>query len=116
MLDGLPKTEGQEPVVSSGALFETLASANNLVSLLSLEFNKVKTTASADTLTAALASGTHLSKADHETQVKAAVDAAIRERTGEKGDLVAKSTVSQLCSAAKELGLKEGREHASRPS
>jgi len=76
VLDGLPKTEGK-PVVSSGALFETLASANNLVSLLSLEFNKVKTVASAvpDTLAAALATGTHLRKADHETQVKAAVAA-----------------------------------------
>ena len=111
VLDGFPKTEGDEPVISSSSLFETLASANNLVSLLSLEFNKVKTAASAtpDTLAAALATGTHLSKADHETQVKAAVDAAIAERTGDKGDLVAKSTVSQLCSAAKDLGLKEGR-------
>jgi hypothetical protein len=112
VLDGLPKTEGEEPVVGTGALFETLASANNLVSLLSLEFHKVKTAASAapDTLTAALAAGTHLSKADHETRVAAAVASAIAERTGDKGDLVAKNTVSQLCSAAKDLGLKEGRE------
>jgi len=41
--------------------------------------------------------------------VSTAVEAAIAARTGEKGDLVPKTTVNQLCSAAKDLGIKQGR-------
>jgi hypothetical protein len=67
-----------------------------------------------DTLASALAAGTHLSKADHEATVTKAVEAAIASRTGAQGDLVPKATVDQLCSAPKDLGIKEGREAATK--
>jgi len=106
VLAGLPLNVESEP----DWLFDSLSSTTNLVSLLSLELSRVRTAASVtDTLSAALAAGTHLSKADHEAGVKAAVATAIAERTGDKGDLVTKTTVDQLCSAAKDLGIKEGR-------
>jgi len=89
-----------------------MASTSCLLTQLGLELSKHKQMASAapvDTLAAALAAGSHLSKADHETAVTKAVESAIAARTGEKGDLVPKTTVDQLCSAAKDLGIKEGR-------
>ena len=89
-----------------------MASTSSLLTQLGLELSKHKQMASAvpvDTLAAALAAGTHLNKADHEAAVTKAVTAAITARTGEKGDLVPKTTVDQLCSAAKDLGIKEGR-------
>lgn len=89
-----------------------MASTSGLLTQLGLELSKHKQMASAapvDTLAAALTAGTHLSKADHEAAVTKAVDAAIATRTGAQGDLVPKTTVDQLCSAAKDLGIKEGR-------
>jgi hypothetical protein len=104
-----------------------MASTSSLLTQLGLELSKHKQMASAakaleagasaavlgeghkDTLAAALTAGTHLSKGDHEAAVSKAVDAAIAARTGAQGDLVAKTTVDQLCSAAKDLGIKEGR-------
>jgi hypothetical protein len=89
-----------------------MAGCSSLLTQLGLEVSKHKQLASAtpaDTLAAALTAGTHVSKADHESAVTKAVEAAIALRTGDKGDLVPKTTVDQLCSAAKDLGIKEGR-------
>jgi hypothetical protein len=62
-----------------------------------------------DTLAAALAASTRLGKADHEAAVTKAVAAVIVARTGAQSDLVPKTTVDQLCSTAKDLGINEGR-------
>ena len=130
LLDGLaeprPGTNDAAAHVSiSEPVVATLASATGLINLLTQENAKLRTgmsalqtTASAtsnlDTLAAAVAAGTHLSKADHEAAVTKAVEAAIASRTGAQGDLVPKATVDQLCSAAKDLGIKEGREAATK--
>jgi len=103
-----------------------MASTSGLLTQLGLDLSKHKQMASAaearlltssppnvglasDALAAALTAGAHLIKADHETAITKAVDAAIAARTGAQGDLVPKTTVDQLCSAAKDLGVKEGR-------
>jgi hypothetical protein len=88
--------------------FYLLNSANCVANSLGLELAKVKqqmASVGPDAIAAAVAAGTYIPKTDFEK----AVDAAVAARTVEGGDLVPKETVNQLCSAAKELGLKEGR-------
>jgi hypothetical protein len=91
--------------------FYLLNSANCVANTLGLELSKVKQQMASmasigpDAIEAAVKAGTHIPKTDFETAVSAAVVA----RTVEGGDLVPKATVTQLCSAAKDLGLKEGR-------
>jgi hypothetical protein len=88
--------------------FYLLNSANCVANSLGLELSKVKQQMASigpDAIAQAVTAGTHIPKTDFET----AVSAAVAARTVEGGDLVPKATVTQLCSAAKELGLKEGR-------
>jgi len=113
-LAGLPKeSEGDwDMQCTLDTVVSCMAGCSSLLTQLGLELSKHKQMASAtpaDTLAAALKAGTHLSLPDHNAKVTAAVEAAITTRTGEKGDLVPKTTVDQLCSAAKDLGIKEGR-------
>jgi hypothetical protein len=102
-------------------LFDSMASTSALLSNVTLELQKAKAdkaaadaleatrASAADALTAAVGAGTHLTKAAHDAAVTAAVTAAIAERTGEKGDLTPRAQVNSLCSAAKDLGIAEGR-------
>jgi hypothetical protein len=91
-----------------GTVFSLLSCANNCASTVSLELSKVKQQMASigpEAIAAAVKAGTYIPKTDFET----AVSAAVAARTVEGGDLVPKETVNQLCSAAKDLGLKEGR-------
>lgn len=103
-------------------LYSILSSANNMCSMLTnsiVDMKKNAATALNSAVEAAIAerirNGELVAKADIESRVtagmKAGVDAEITSRIG-KGDLIAKDTHTQLCSAAKELGLKEGKESA----
>jgi hypothetical protein len=88
--------------------FYLLNSANCVANTLGLELSKVKQQMASigpEAIAAAVKAGTYIPKTDFET----AVSAAVAARTVAGGDLVPKATVTQLCSAAKDLGLKEGR-------
>lgn len=120
VLDGLPTVPSNEWCLTDKLdwLFDSLTGASSLLSAVTLELQKAKqdlavaaTRASAaDTLTSALAAGTHLTKETHEAAVTAAVEAAIAKRTGADGDLMPRTQANSLCSAAKDLGITEGRE------
>ena len=89
-------------------LFCLLNSANSVANALALELSKVKQQMAAvgpEAIAAAVAAGTHIPKTDFDT----AVSAAVAKRTAEGGDLVTQESVKQLCSAAKSLGVQEGR-------
>jgi hypothetical protein len=114
VLDGLPAAASDNWCLTDKLdwFFDSLNSCSSLLTSVTLELQKAKTTlasAAGDTLTAALAAGTHLTKATHEEAVTAAVEAAIAKRIGEQGDLIARTQVNSLCSAAKAMGIEEGR-------
>ena len=118
VLSGLPKTpEGGWCLTDKlDWLFESLTGASALLNGLTLELSKIKS--EKDGLAATLASVQAAPPAvppavedpvAAAAKLQTAIDAAIATRTAAEGDLVPKATVDQLCSAAKTLGITEGR-------
>ena len=115
VLAGLPKTADSGWCLTEKLdwLFDSLSSTSSLINGLTLELAKLK--AEKDAMAATLAALPPVGAPPPEdpaaaaTKLQLAIDAAIAARTAEAGDLVPKSTVEQLCSAAKALGISEGR-------
>ena len=116
VLAGLPKTaEGGWCLTDKlDWLFESLSSTSSLINSLTLELAKLKAEKEAMAATlASVQSAAPLAPEDPAAaaaKLQTAIDAAIAARTAEAGDLVPKATVDQLCSAAKTLGISEGRQ------
>jgi len=101
------------------SLYSMLTCANSMCSLLTNNITEMKkgamnalNSAVDAAITERISKGELVAKADVEGRVTTAVKAGIDAEIGNRitaGALVAKDTHTQLCSAAKELGLKEGR-------
>lgn len=98
-----------------GCLYSMLAGANSMCSMLMNNMADMKKGAmnalnsAVDAAVAKrIADGDLLVKTEVDNRVKTAVDAEIVNRT-KTGDLIPKEQHQQFCSAAKDLGLKEGK-------
>lgn len=105
VLNGLPKTSdpGWNLTDKLDWMFDCMSGANSLLNCLVQELKQKTVTTASDPLAAAIAAGTHLTKESHDAAVQSAVTAAT-------ASMVPKDQVDQLCSAAKGVGIKEGRD------